>query len=83
MKGKKFETKTGFGQNASPISTYCSHIPDLLTAKPFPESWFFVKALGRNLGQGKMVSVQLSLFSNASAGEEVQHDKCPGKSNKN
>lgn len=39
--GRKMETKTGFGQNASPISTYCSHVPDLLTAKPFLESFLF------------------------------------------
>lgn len=39
--GKKTETKTGFGQNASPISTYCSHVPDLLTAKPFLEGFLF------------------------------------------
>lgn len=58
MEEKKIETKTGFGQNASIISTYCSHIPDLLTAKPFLESCFSVKALGKNLGQVKIVSVQ-------------------------
>jgi len=38
---KNTENKTGFGQNTTPISTYCSQVADLLTAKPLLESFLF------------------------------------------